>query len=97
MKLVLKVSAPRGERVVSIADRDGKPFAPDRRLGVAVNSFDLASAGTRKPRLRAIADAPEAKLVELDVQAREALIEFISAKKEITPQTHAWWRTGGER
>jgi len=96
MKLVLKVSAPRSERVVSIADRDGKPFAPDRRLRVAVNSFDLASAGARKPRLRAIADAPEAKLVELDVQVREALIEFITAKKEITPQTRGWWRTGGQ-
>ncbi|MCX7825406.1 MAG: bifunctional metallophosphatase/5'-nucleotidase [Verrucomicrobiae bacterium] len=97
MKVVLKVSAPRRERVVSIADRDGKPFAPGRRLRVAVNSFDLASAGTRKPRLRAIADAPEAKLAELDVQVREALIEFIGAKKTIAPRTHGWWRVGGER
>jgi 2',3'-cyclic-nucleotide 2'-phosphodiesterase (5'-nucleotidase family) len=97
MRLVLKVSAPRGKRVVSIADRGGAPFAPGRRLRVAVNSFDLASAGTRKPRLRAIADAPEAQLVEMDVQVRDALIQFITAKKEIAPQLHGWWRTGGER
>ncbi|MCX6910693.1 MAG: bifunctional UDP-sugar hydrolase/5'-nucleotidase [Verrucomicrobia bacterium] len=97
VKLALRVTAPRGQRVVSISDRDGKPFAPDRRLHVAVNSFDLASAGTRKARLRAIADAPEAKLVEMDYPVRQALIDFIAAKKEISPRLHGWWRTGATR
>lgn len=94
MRLRLHVSAPAGKRVVSIADRDGKPFAADRRLRVAAASYDLASAGTRRPKLRAIADAPEAKLVELRVQTRDALVEFITRKKEISPQLHGWWRTG---
>jgi 2',3'-cyclic-nucleotide 2'-phosphodiesterase/3'-nucleotidase len=94
MRLALRVSAPAGRRVVSIADRDGKPFPPDRRLRVAAASYDLASAGTRRPKLRAIADAPEAKLVELRVQTRDALVEFITAKKEISPHLHGWWRTG---
>lgn len=97
MRLALRVTAPRGQRVVSIADRDDKPFAPDRRLRVAVNSFDLASAGTRKARLRVIADAPEAKLVEIDYPVRQALIDFITAKKEISPHVHGWWRTGATR
>ncbi|MFA6562066.1 MAG: bifunctional UDP-sugar hydrolase/5'-nucleotidase [Verrucomicrobiia bacterium] len=97
MKLALRVTAPRDQRVVSLADRDGQPFAPNRRLRVAVNSFDLASAGTRKARLRAIADAPEAKLVEMDYPVRQALIDFIAAEKEISPRLHGWWRTGATR
>lgn len=97
LKLALRVTAPRGQRVIAIADRDGKPFAPDVRLRVAVNSFDLASAGTRKVRLRAIADAPEAKLVEVDCLVRQALFDFIAAKKEISPRFHGWWRTGATR
>jgi 2',3'-cyclic-nucleotide 2'-phosphodiesterase/3'-nucleotidase len=97
MKLALRVTAPRGQRVVSFTDRDGQPFAPDRRLRVAVNSFDLASAGTRKARLRAIADAPEAKLVEVDYPVRQALMDFVAAKKEISPRLYGWWRTGATR
>lgn len=97
MKLALRVTAPRGQRVVAIADRDGQPFAPDRRVRVAVNSFDLAGAGTRKARLRELAEAPEAKLVEMDYPVRQALIDFISAKKEISPRLHGWWRTGATR
>ena len=93
-KIVLRVGAPAGRRVVSITDSDGKPFEADRRLRVAVNSFDLASAGTRKLRLRAIADAPEAKLVEVDYLVRQALMDFITAKKEISPHLYGWWRTG---
>ncbi|MCX6897823.1 MAG: bifunctional UDP-sugar hydrolase/5'-nucleotidase [Verrucomicrobia bacterium] len=97
MKLALRVTAPRDQRVVSLADRDDQPFAPNRRLRVAVNSFDLASAGTRKARLRAIADAPEAKLVEIDNPVRQALVDFIAAEKEISPHVHGWWRTGATR
>ncbi len=93
-RLALRVSAPAGERVVSVTDRDGGPFAPDRRLRVAAASYDLASAGARRLKLRAIADAPEAKLAELRIQTREALVEFIAAKKEISPRLHGWWRTG---
>ncbi len=97
IKLVLRVGAPAGQRVVSIADRDGRPFEAGRRLRVAVNSFDLAGAGTRKPRLRALADAPEAKLAEVDALVRQAVIDFITEKKEITPQVYGWWRTGAAR
>ncbi|MBI5818072.1 MAG: bifunctional metallophosphatase/5'-nucleotidase [Verrucomicrobia bacterium] len=97
MKLALRVTAPRGQRVVSMADEAGEPFAPGRRLRVAVNSFDLAGAGTRKARLRAIADAPQAKLVEMDYPVRQAVMDFIAAKKEISPRVHGWWRTGAAR
>ena len=62
-----------------------------------MNSFDLASAGTRKARLRAIADALEAKLIEIDYPVRQALIDFIAAEKEISPRLHGWWRTGATR
>lgn len=94
MKLSLKASAPPGERVVSITDERDRPFAPDRRLRVAVNSYDLASAGTRKPRLRAIAEAPGAKLAEIKTQMRDALIRHIETKKEIAPRVYGWWHTG---
>ena len=97
VKTVLRVGAPPGQRVVFIADRDGQPFEAGRRLRVAVNSFDLASAGARKPRLRAIADAPEAKLVEMKDLVRVALMDFIAAKKEISPRLYGWWRTGAAR
>lgn len=97
VKIVLRVGAPAGQRVVSIVDRDGRSLEAERRLRVAVNSFDLAGAGTRKPRLRAIADAPEAKLVEVDCLVRQALMDFIAARKDISPRLHGWWRTGATR
>ena len=80
-----------------MTDRAGEPFAPGRRLRVAVNSFDLAGAGTRKARLRAIADAPQAKLVEIDYPVRQAVMDFIAAKREISPRVYGWWRTGAAR
>jgi len=94
MRLTLRVSAPPGKRVVSLADRDGQPFAPDRKLRIAAASYDLASAGTRRPALRALADSPEARLVELRIRTRDALVEFIQTQKAVSPHLHGWWRTG---
>jgi 2',3'-cyclic-nucleotide 2'-phosphodiesterase/3'-nucleotidase len=93
IRVSYELPSQRGKppRIVSIADRDGKPFAPDRKIKVAANSFDLASGGTRFPKLRAIADRPESNLVEFDFQTRQALIDFIKRRPSIAPRIVGWW------
>ncbi len=78
-------------RIVSIADRDGKPFPPDAKIKVAANSFDLSSGGTRFPKLREIADRPESKLVEYNFQTRQAVADFIKERKTVAPRIVGWW------
>jgi 2',3'-cyclic-nucleotide 2'-phosphodiesterase/3'-nucleotidase len=93
VRITYQLSEERGKplRIVSIADRDGKPFPPDAKIKVAANSFDLASGGTRFPKLREIADRPESKLVEYDFQTRQALIDFIKEKQKLAPRILGWW------
>lgn len=92
-RITYQLTEDRGKplRIVSIADRDGKPFPPDATIKVAANSFDLASGGTRFPKLRQIADRPESKLVEYDFQTRQAVIDFIKERKTVAPRIVGWW------
>ena len=91
MHMTLKMSAPEGQRVVSLTDRDGKPLDETRRYKVAFNSYELASGGTRFSRLREIADRPASKLVEYDFQTREAVTQYIEKQKTISPKLYGWW------
>lgn len=67
------------------------------RLRVAFNSYDLASAGLRLPKLRELADRPKLKLQEFDFQTREAVTEYIRRQKQITPVVKGWWLTTSAR
>jgi 2',3'-cyclic-nucleotide 2'-phosphodiesterase/3'-nucleotidase len=97
IRVAYRMSAPRNtqSRVVSITDKDGNPFPPERRIRVAANSYDLASGGKRFPELREIAERPTSHLTEFDFQTRQALIDYIKAHKLITPRTYGWWATRG--
>lgn len=75
----LDPDAPPGARVsaLCLADppSDGEP---DVRIRVAFNSYDMASAGGRLPRLRAILDRPGSDLEEMtDTDTREAVEAYI--------------------
>lgn len=56
---------------------DGRVLKEGERIRVAFNSYDLASAGARFPRLREIADRPSSRLEETDVDTREAVSAYI--------------------
>jgi 2',3'-cyclic-nucleotide 2'-phosphodiesterase (5'-nucleotidase family) len=91
IRMKLKLTGPPGERVVSLADRDGKPLDQAKRYKVAFNSYELASGGTRFVKLREIAERAESKLIEYDFQTREALIRYVEKQKEIRPVMRGWW------
>ncbi len=73
----LRPSRPEGDRVSRLRLADGREPEPDRRLRVAFNSHDLASAGGRFPRLREIAERPSSRLEETDLDTREAVLAYI--------------------
>jgi len=73
----LTPKAPVGKRVTNIRLNSGKEIKNGQRIALAVNSYDLASAGGRFPRLREIMDRKESGLEETDVDTREAVVEYI--------------------
>ena len=91
--LTMKImrSAPPGKRIVFLGDREGRTLPPDARIRLAANSYDLASGGQRWPKLRELADSPEAKLVEYDFQTREALAEYLRKHSPLQPTQPTWW------
>ena len=97
LRLRLKPSAPAGQRIISMTDRGGKELDPNKRLKVAFNSFDLASAGTRLTKLREICDRPDSRLQEFDLQTRQAVMDYIRAHKTIKPETFGWWTIASAR
>ncbi len=96
-KVKLKASGPVGERVVSLADAEGKPLDASRRYSIAFNSFDLASAGTRFKKLRELCERPASNLREVDVQTRTAVVDYIRERKTVVPEVRGWWEPGGGR
>lgn len=58
---------------------DGRKFAPNERMLLAVNSFDAASAGGRLPALRAVLEKPESRAVWTGINTRQALEDYIRA------------------
>jgi len=85
-------SATNGNRTVSLTRADGLPLPEEKRLAVAFNSYDLASGGLRWRKLREVAERPEVKLEEFNLQTREALIEYIRSQKRISSQVTEWWQ-----
>lgn len=85
----LKPKAPVGERVANVRLSSGREIKNGQRIALAVNSYDLASAGDRFPRLREIMERPESRLEETDKDTRAAVIEYIKnhspLKIEVAP------------
>lgn len=92
LKMKLKMTAPVGERVVSLTEKDGKPLDASKRYKVAFNSYELASGGTRFAKLREIAERPTSHLVEYDFQTREAVVRYIEKHRQISRVVRGWWQ-----
>lgn len=75
----LNPRAPPGERVSNLCRSNGQPIKSAERISFAVNSYDLASAGGRFPRLREIMERPQARLEETDNDTRAAVVAYIGA------------------
>lgn len=73
----LQLGAPEGSRVRNLKLTGPRPPAPDARIAVAFNSYDMASAGNRFPRLREMIEKPEAVLAETGIDTREAVAAYV--------------------
>lgn len=73
----LNPRAPLGKRVSNLCLNNGRAIKNDEKISFAVNSYDLASAGGRLPRLREIMERPGSRLDETDKDTRAAVIEYI--------------------
>ncbi len=93
LRTVIDPKAAAGKRVLSLRRADGAELAAEARLRVAFNSYDLASAGRRCPKLREIVDRPTSRLVELELTTREALTEYMRRHVQISPSVREWWET----
>jgi hypothetical protein len=79
-------------RVISLTRPDGSQVRENDRLAVAFNSYELASGGLRWRKLRELADRPEAKLIEYEIQTRQSLIDYIRCHGVVAPVIHGWWK-----
>ena len=79
-------------RTTSLTGPDGSDLPENGRLAVAFNSYELASGGLRWNRLRELAELPETKLTEYDVQTRQAVIDYIRHHREVVPAIKGWWQ-----
>ena len=56
---------------------DGSPLHPRKRFRVALNSYVLASGGTRFPTVRRLADQPESRLEVTTLDTRTVVTDYI--------------------
>jgi len=83
---------PAGQRVRKLAHADGAVINDSDRLAVAFNSYDLAGGGVRWPKLREVIAGAGSRLIETDMQTRQAVLDYISQRGKISPVTHGWWK-----
>jgi 5'-nucleotidase / UDP-sugar diphosphatase len=75
---------PEGHAVVKlITDPNGRPVPADHRFKVAFNTFDGQSGGQRLLKLREILASPKTASQFVDIQTRDALVEYIVSHKII--------------
>lgn len=99
----LKIGAAPGTRVANIR-LTGEPKAgraeqsAPERLRVAFNSYDLASAGGKLPRLREIVERRTSRLEErLDANTRDAVIAYLQAHRPLNIEVLPGAQTGDKR
>lgn len=73
----LDKKAKEGERVSNLRWNNNREISANEKFSFAVNSYDLASAGGRFPRLREIMERPGAELVETDLDTRAAVLDYL--------------------
>lgn len=73
-------------KVTAIATPDGTPIDPAKLYRIALNAYDAQSAGHRFDRLHDTCLQPRAQLQLHATESRDALVEFISARRQLGPQ-----------
>lgn len=73
------------ETVTRLRDAEGKLLHPRRRYRVAMNSYALASGGTRYPEVRRLVDRPIARLTMTGVDTRDAVRAYLRKHTPIDP------------
>ncbi|GEM_PF-222383 len=86
---------PSGQaKVDALYRQDGTPLPDEEIITVACNSYDLASAGLRFPKLRDYATSQDAHLRLSRKQVRSALIEWLGKHNPASPTVVSWmWWT----
>jgi 2',3'-cyclic-nucleotide 2'-phosphodiesterase (5'-nucleotidase family) len=77
LRVEIDSAARVGSRVVSILDSEGRPLHARRRIRIAFNSYDLASAGGRLPALRGLVRQPECRYQLSERYTREAAADWM--------------------
>jgi 2',3'-cyclic-nucleotide 2'-phosphodiesterase/3'-nucleotidase len=89
----LKPSAPAGQRILFVGDREGRSLDPKARLRVAFNSFDLTGGGMRWQKLRALTERSDTELREYDFETRDAVADYIRKHSPLKIENRGWWQT----
>jgi len=63
---------------------------PDGRVKVALNSYTIAGAGGRFPRLRAILRTPQAQLRDSGINSRDAVRDFLKKNEPLDLRMRSW-------
>jgi 2',3'-cyclic-nucleotide 2'-phosphodiesterase (5'-nucleotidase family) len=75
----------RGRRAARLRLAGGGALHPKKRLRIAVNSYVVASGGRRHLRLREIAEQPAARLQILNIDTRQAVLDYIRVHSPLDP------------
>lgn len=73
-------------KVTGIFTPDGQPVDPAKQYRIALNAYDAQSGGRRYERLNEACFQPGANLKLHAGESRDALIEFLTAKRKIGPE-----------
>jgi 2',3'-cyclic-nucleotide 2'-phosphodiesterase / 3'-nucleotidase len=73
----IQPESSEGSRVTNIRDGQGNRLAADKILTVALNSYDMASAGGRFPQLKNIVDSEDTFVRQTNIDTREAVMSYI--------------------
>ncbi|MCB1068884.1 MAG: bifunctional metallophosphatase/5'-nucleotidase [Kiritimatiellae bacterium] len=81
------VDSASGETYAGFQDAAGVPLHPRKRYRVAMNSYVLASGGTRYPQVRRLVDQPIARLTMTGVDTRDAVRQYLRQHPSLDPET----------
>ncbi len=89
IKYELHEAAEPGSQIRNLRLADGSAIHPRRRIGVALNSYVLASGGSRFLAARRLADDPLTRLEMTDVDTRSAVITYLQRNRPLAVDDNA--------
>jgi 2',3'-cyclic-nucleotide 2'-phosphodiesterase/3'-nucleotidase len=91
---IVDVSKPAGERIKILAFTDGKPFEPDKKYTVAVNSYRGNGGGNLLTEGAGLSpeEARKRLLRSTDKDLRYYMMKYIEEQKTISPEKLNNWK-----